>query len=147
MQDLRLLAQDGEDLEIIAAHVQDAVMQVRDLAWLPSMHRFAMVMNRFRWEGEGDARKKIYERTRSGLHFENVLRVRVRSISQDNADGVLNLLTVAFREIDAPSGVVTITFSGGAAIELDVEALEAQLSDLGLSWPTQSRPAHEVGKD
>jgi hypothetical protein len=111
------------------------------------MHRFAMVMNRFRWEGEGDARKKIYERTRSGLHFENVLRVRVRNISQDNADGVLNLLTVAFREIDAPSGVVTITFSGGAAIELDVEALEAQLSDLGLSWPTQSRPAHEVGKD
>lgn len=142
MSELRLSAEDQADLEIISACLQDAVTQVRDLVFLPQARRFALVVNRFRWEGEGAFRKRR-ERVRSGLHFENVLKARVRTIKQDRPEGILNLLAIRFEETDAPSGVVTLVFSGGGEIKLDVEALDAHLSDLGLVWETPNVPRHD----
>lgn len=144
MSDLRLSAEDAADLEVISACLQDAVTQVRDLVFLPQARRFAMVVNRFRWEGEGrSGRQDRHERTRSGLHFDNVGAARARGIAQDRGDGILNLLAVRFEELNAPSGIVTLTFSGGGEIRLEVEALEAHLSDLGLVWETQNLPHHD----
>jgi hypothetical protein len=37
---------------------------------------------------------------------------------------------------------VTLTFSGDASIQLQVECIEAELKDLGLVWRTRSRPEH-----
>jgi len=143
-KDLRLAAEDAADLEIVSAALQDAVTHVRDLAFLPSTRRFACVMNRFRWEGEGGDRKKTHERVRAGLHFENVVSARARNIAQDRPDGVLNLLAIRFDELNPPSGLVTLVFSGGAEVQLEVEALEAHLSDLGLVWETPNRPEHDL---
>lgn len=144
VKDLRLAAEDAADLEVISAALQDAVTHVRELAFLPSTRRFACVVNRFRWEGEGKSRRKSHERVRAGLHFENVLSARARNISQDRPDGVLNLLAIRFDELNTPSGVVTLVFSGGAEVQLEVEALEAHLSDLGLVWETPNKPAHDL---
>ncbi len=142
-KDLRLVAEDAADLEVISAALQDAVLQVRDLAFLPSTRRFACVVNRFRWEGEG-SRRVSHERVRAGLHFENVLAARARNIAQDRPEGVLNLLAIRFDELNAPSGLVTLVFSGGAELRLEVEALEAHLSDLGLVWETPNKPEHDL---
>jgi len=143
-KDLRLAAEDAADLEIVSAALQDAVTHVRDLAFLPSTRRFACVMNRFRWEGEGGDRKKTHERVRAGLHFENVITARARNIAQDRPEGVLNLLAIRFDELNPPSGLVTLVFSGGAEVQLEVEALDAHLSDLGLVWETPNRPEHDL---
>jgi len=143
-KDLRLAAEDAADLEIVSAALQDAVTHVRDLAFLPSTRRFACVMNRFRWEGEGGDRKKTHERVRAGLHFENVVSARARNIAQDRPDGVLNLLAIRFDELNPPSGLVTLVFSGGAEVQLEVEALDAHLSDLGLVWETPNKPEHDL---
>lgn len=144
MSDLRLSAEDVSDLEVISTCLQDAVTQVRDFAFLPHARRFAVVLNRFRWE---DAVKKAtgkHERVRAGLHFENVLGVRARNIAQDRPDGVLNLLAVRFEELNAPSGIVSLIFSGGGEIRLEVEALDAHLSDLGIVWETPHVPQHDA---
>ncbi|MDP1626554.1 DUF2948 family protein [Parvibaculum sp.] len=143
-KDLRLAAEDEADLQVISAALQDAVCQVRDLAFLPSTRRFAMVLNRFRWEGEGRARGHGHERVRAGLHFENVTAVRARHIAQDKPEGVLNLLAIRFEELNPPSGIVTLVFSGGAELRLEVEALETHLSDLGLVWETPNKPEHDL---
>jgi len=143
-KDLRLAAEDDADLQVISAALQDAVCQVRDLAFLPSTRRFACVVNRFRWEGEGAARRNTYHRVRTGLHFENVLSVRARNIAQDRPEGVLNLLAIRFDELNPPSGLVTMVFSGGAELRLEVEALEAHLSDLGIVWETPNKPEHDL---
>ncbi len=146
-EELRLSARDVEDLEVISAQMQDAVLKVGDLAHLPAARRFALVANRFRWESETKRRswfaKARHERVRAGLHFDNVMKVRTRNIAQDKPDGVLNLLAIRFEETDTPAGVVTLVFSGGAEIRLDVEALEAHLSDLGLKRETPLAPRHE----
>ncbi len=142
MSELRLSAEDRADLEILSACLQDAVTQVRDLVFLPQARRFAMVVNRFRWESKSPSAGKR-ERVRSGLHFENVLKARVRNIAQGRPEGVLNLLAIRFDETEAPSGIVTLSFSGGGEIGLEVEALDAHLSDLGLVWETPNVPQHD----
>lgn len=140
MDDLKLVALDPDDLSVISAHLQDAVLKVGDMAWLPSQHRFALVVNRFDWESAGQNQLR---RRRTGLHFDRVLRVRRSKLRTDAPDAVLNLLAVTFEEGEAPSGHVTLVFSGGAAVQLEVECLEAQMRDMGPVWETASRPVHD----
>tara|TARA_R110002110_G_scaffold62670_3_gene174688 strand:- start:82 stop:540 length:459 start_codon:yes stop_codon:yes gene_type:complete len=145
MSILRLKAEDAEDLQIIAAYLQDAVVLVKDIAYLPGTRRLAMVANRFCWEDElGPVPAgRTHKRARTGLHFDNVEKVRSRNIEQDRQEGVLNLLTIAFEEGATPSGSVVLTFSGDGEIRIDVEALEAHLADMGSSWETTNVPSHD----
>jgi hypothetical protein len=137
---LRLHALDSEDLALLSAHVQDALVRVGDIAYLPARRRFALVGSRFDWAAELEGR---LERCRTGLHFEGVQRVRCARISRQQPDVILDLLAVTFEPgPEAPGGTIRLTFAGGAAICLDVECVEAQLCDIGPRWKTATRPAH-----
>jgi hypothetical protein len=132
--ELKLVALDKDDIEIVSAHVQDAIVKVADIFWQPREHRFVMALNRFDWMSAAEAKantKADYRRCRTALRFERVLACKCRNVDQSNTEARLNLLAVEFAEKDAPAGIVTLTFSGGAAIRLDVECLEAELADLG----------------
>lgn len=138
---LRLHALDCEDLALLSAHLQDALVRVGDIAFVPSKRRFALVGSRFDWAADLDGRM---ERCRTGLHFEGVERVRCQKVARDQADAILSLLAVTFEPgPEAPSGVIHLTFAGGACICLDVECVEAQLCDLGPRWKTAARPTHD----
>jgi hypothetical protein len=143
MGKLKLYALDTEDLDVISAHLQDAVAQVGDLCWLPAEKRFVMIVNRFDWVDDGEERAE-HRRRRTALHFERVNAVRRRAIRQDAPGAVLNLLAIRFEETDAPAGAVNLIFSAGAAIRLEVECLEASMSDLGPVWTTDSVPGHDT---
>ena len=138
---LRLVALDPEDLAIISAHLQDSVVRIGDLAYLTQERRFALVVRRFDWECscEEPPRRRL-----TGLHFERVSRVRCRGIDRSEPDRMLNLLGVTFDETDPPSGTATLLFEEGAAIQLDMECIEAQMKDLGPIWPCDKRPVHDV---
>lgn len=139
---LRLHALDSEDLSLLSAHVQDALVRIGDIAYLPGKRRFALVGSRFDWAAEMEGR---LERCRAGLHFEGVQRVRCARVSRDEPDAILELLAVTFEPgPEAPGGVIRLTFAGGAAICLDVECVEAQLCDIGPRWKTAARPTHEL---
>lgn len=145
MDRLKLVALDAEDLEVVSAHVQDAVLKVGDLKYLKKEQRFVLALNRFVWEREaGSGRRSSYERRRSVLHFERVRAARASRIRRDDPDAVLELLAAQFEERDPPSGVVTLTFAGGGALELEVECLEARLADLGPAWATTAKPSHPL---
>jgi DUF2948 family protein len=142
MGTLKLIALDREDLEVISAHLQDAVARIADFAWLPAEKRFVLILNRFDWL-EGEARDRTHHRRRTALHFERVEAVKRQAIQQGNPDAVLNLLAIRFEETDTPGGVVELLFSAGATLRLDVECLEARMSDLGPAWSTTSVPEHD----
>jgi Protein of unknown function (DUF2948) len=132
---LKLIALDSDDLSIISAHMQDAVAKVADMAYLRQEKRFAMLIDRFDWisaVGEGTPLRR-----RTGVHFDRVQNARVRGFELREKDKQLNLLAVEFVEKDAPAGAVTLFFSGDAAIQLEVECLEAAISDLGPAWPAE----------
>ena len=138
---LRLVALDEDDLAILSANLQDALIPVPEIAYLPREKRFALAGKRFDWV---KAAAGGCERCATGLHFERVLSVARVGFGQDEHDRVLNLLAVAFAPGDIPAGHVTLTFSGGAAIRLEVECLEAGMADLGERWPCNKQPAHPI---
>lgn len=143
---LKLIAVDTGDLEVISAHLQDAVVLVGDMTYLPAEQRFAMVANRFDWQG-APARsddKASYHRRRTGLHFDRVLSARTQSITAGARDAVVELLAISFEAGDAPSGHIDLIFAGGGTIRLEVECIDAQMRDLGPVWETASRPCHDL---
>lgn len=149
MDRLRLLAVDSDDLAIVSAHCQDAVVKLKDCRYRAAERQFVVEMNRFVWEtAEGVSRFRLfrkaeYERRRSVLHFDQVTGVKHSGLNVTNGDQVLVLLAIRFIENDLPSGAVELVFAGGSAIRLEVEVIEAQLADVGGAWSTDARPDHD----
>lgn len=144
MEPLKLIALDDDDLKIVSAHVQDAVMKVGDLAFRVSEKQFILPMHRFVWEKAGGFLKPAAERRNSVLHFARVLSARTTGIPRNQPDEVLSLLAIGFSPSDAPAGTIDLVFSGGGAIRLGVECVEARLTDLGGAWEASSRPVHKA---
>src|SRR4029453_19667771 len=125
MSRLKLTSLDAADLEIISAHMQDAVITIGDIHFLKSSGKFALIANRFLWQNE----KPPYERRRTGLSFDRVLEAKSQRIRQGAEDAVLELLAISFSPDAEPSGTVVLTFAGGGQINLKVECIEARLED------------------
>ncbi len=138
MPDLKLLALDSEDLQVISATTQDAVVRVGDMGYAKADRRFALLMNRFVWEEDGKTRI----RKRAGLHFDRVDDVQVQGIDLNAIEGVLELLAITFTINNDPAGTVDLDFAGGGTIRLSVECLEARLADLGAAWAAKATPVH-----
>ena len=145
MDALKLVALDREDIEIVSAHLQDAVVKPADIRWRPAENRLVIALNRFDWEAANGGAPE-FRRRRAALRFDRVSACKCRNCSNcsEGREQVLNLLAVSFEETDQPGGVVTLTFSGGAALRLEVECLEAELADLGPSWTTDCCPGHVI---
>lgn len=142
MTGLKLLALDSEDLSVISTHMQDSVFKPADVAFEARRGQFSLSANRFVWENTTDKSKPL-ERRRSLLVLKRVLAVRSQGVNRTNANQVLSLLAIRFvQKEDGPDGTVEFTLSGGGAIALDVECIEAQLADIGGAWETASRPDH-----
>ncbi|HET9716846.1 MAG TPA: DUF2948 family protein [Pseudolabrys sp.] len=141
MDQLKFVVLDEEDLEVASTHLQDAVVKVSDILWRPQEKRVVVALNRFDWEAATGPDPE-YRRRRAALRFERVLACKCRQIDPARKDAVLNLLAVEFHELEAPSGAVTLTFSGGSTVRLEVECLEAELADLGPTWVTDLCPFH-----
>jgi len=142
MTPLKLLALDEEDLAVVSSHLQDAVVRVGDMAYLPSQKRFAAVLNRFDWESAVGEKAQDYRRRRTALRFDRVLSAKHKDLRPNAPDRVLSLLAIHFEVGDAPSGRVTLAFSGDVTVQLEVECLEVELRDLGPAWPTRNKPEH-----
>src|SRR5690349_169964 len=123
--ELKLVALDKDDIEVVSAHVQDSLVKISDVLWRPSEHRFVMALNRFDWMSAvelakgNSAAKPEYRRCRTALRFERVLACKCRGLDRTAKDAQLNLLAVEFAETDSPAGIVSLIFSGGGVIRLD----------------------------
>ena len=155
MPDLKLIALDGNDLSVISAHLQDAVVRQADMTYLPGEKRFAAVLNRFDWatavsnNGAKPPAKTDGERRRTGLRLERVLSAQVQGLNIKDKSATLALLAILFepsKVTEAADGHVTLTFSGGAAIRLHVECLEVEMKDLGAAWAVAHTPSHPEPK-
>jgi hypothetical protein len=129
---LNLGALEAEDLQVISTLTQDSVLPITELKWLRAKHRFALLLNRFRWEDRdaAQARGRSVERVQSILVFDNVVSVSSQGIDRSDPDIVLSLLSVEFKPGEDAAGEVILTFAGDGAIRLEVEALEANLRDV-----------------
>jgi hypothetical protein len=139
MTKLRLVAADAEDLEVISARLQDAVLKLKDTAWQPKKRRFAAVVNRLQWENGGKSR------VRAGLHFDGVLKVQSSKVKLGAEEAVIDLLAARFTPNggEDPGGVIELVLAGGGAIRLTVECIDAELADLTAPWAARGTPDHD----
>ncbi|MFN5999449.1 MAG: DUF2948 family protein [Paracoccaceae bacterium] len=144
---LRLVAQDAEDLKVISSLVQDAVLPVTELKFDQKRRRFALLLNRFRWEDkvEAEAVGRAYERVRSVLVVEDVLKVQSFGFDRSDKDLVLSLLALDFAPGADGTGRLVLTLAGDGGIALDVEALEVRLDDVTRPYraPSGKVPHHD----
>jgi len=151
-QPLRLRAEDAEDVTVLAACLQDATLRCADMTYQPQQRRFALVLNRFRWEDEGSAgsgrrliRIEPHIRVAAGLHFDGVLKVQSSGIDRGDGRAVLELLSIIAEPLgEQPAAALTLVFAGGAAIRLEVECIDAQMQDIGAPFPVRRVPQHKV---
>ena len=144
---LRLLGHDRDDIEIISAALQDAIVRVGDINWHRGKRRLTLQLQRYRWEiAETDGPG---ERVASVLSIEDVMTVRSRHFDRSNPDAFLSVLTVATVEPEASDGIdqLLITLSGGGEMAVDVEAIDVLLADTSDPRPALSRPVHDWRAD
>ena len=136
---LKLHARSVEDLTVISAALQDALVPLGDISHIPEDKSFLMVVNRFRWEQEGAQNERIH----AGLRFDAVRKVQFRGIERSNRSQFLSFLAIVFDGGEEDEGAVVMHFAGGGAIRLSVGGLYCVLADLGQSWPTEWKPLHK----
>jgi Protein of unknown function (DUF2948) len=145
MELLKLIAMDDEDLNVLSVQLQDAVLRIDDMAFLPQERRFAAILSRFDWlsaTGNGTVAGEDFERRRCALRFERVTGAQFQNLALDDKNGALALLTINFEPAEPPGGYITLIFCGRGAIRLKVEVIEAELRDLGPMWKTRAKPEH-----
>jgi hypothetical protein len=147
---LQLRAEDKDDLAVISACLQDALVPVGDIAYAPQDKSFVFVANRFRWEaGRRPARgAEGYERVLCAVAFEGVEGVLYRGFRREERGRILSLLAMRPEDngMGGGGGAIRLDFSGGATVRLETGRILCRLKDVGLPWPTPWRPAHDLGE-
>jgi hypothetical protein len=140
---LKLRAEDADDLAVLSACLQDALVAVRDLAYLAEEERFIFVANRFRWETglRPLLREEPHQRVLCVVTFGTVTAVAYRGFRRADEDRILCLL--AIRSEGGDRGAILLEFAGDAAIRLEAARIECRAKDLGEPWPTPWRPRHD----
>jgi len=153
---LKLRADDPEDLQIIAAHLQDAIVPVSEMMFLPNAQRFILVANRFCWSAAADrpeapstgdasfagGHASHFERVHCGVRFDGVRAARSRGFDRRARGTMLELLTIA-----AGEGTIDLVFAGGGDLRLEVKRIDCRMEDIGEAWPTHWRPRHEAADE
>ena len=143
VKNLKLLATSDEDLRVIAAHLQDAIVSVQDIANLKKNRIFLIQLNRFMWE---DVEKGVFrknKRIRTILKFDNVIEVNAKNISQKNQDKFLDFLAIESQQMPDKNYEMKLIFSGDSIIKVLAEVIEVTLDDQGSPWDTKNKPKHK----
>jgi hypothetical protein len=142
---LRLKAVDGDDLGVIAACLQDALIPLSEMAYLAGEGRFLAAFTRFRRECLADpAQCASLTQCQSALVFHDVLSVRHHGLDSRFGGVRLELLTMVAEPATEGASDVTLVFAGDAAVRLRVRRIHVTLEDFGEPWPAPVPPAHDL---
>ena len=143
VNNLKLLATSDEDLRVIAAHLQDSIVAVQDIANLKKNRIFLIQLNRFMWE---DVEKGIFrknKRIRTVLKFDNVINVLSKNINTKDDGSFLDFLTIESNLLNDKSYEIRLIFSGDSVIKIKAEVIDVSLDDQGSPWESKTQPKHE----
>ena len=143
VKNLKLLATSDDDLRVIAAHLQDAIVSVKDIASLKKNRIFLIQLNRFMWE---DVEKGVFrknKRIRTVLKFDNVINVLSKNVNTKDNVSFLDFLTIESNLLPDKSYEIKLIFSKDSVIKIKAEVIDVTLDDQGLPWETQTQPKHD----
>ena len=142
-KNLKLIARTVEDLRVVSAYLQDAIVNINDIANLKKNKILLLQLNRFMWE---DVEKGVFrknKRIRSILKFENVIKVKSRNINLAGKDKFLDFLTIETNQTIDNNYEMKILFAGDSILKVTAEVIEVTLDDQGEAWDTKNKPKHK----
>jgi DUF2948 family protein len=144
---LRLKAETAEDLQVLSALLQDAVLPASEIRWAPRKLRFAALVNRFRWEDKDFAERagRAYERVRAALVISGALKVSAMGVNPKDPDLILSILSLEFDPGEEGAGTLRLILAGDGVIAVQVECLDVTLQDVTRPYaaPSGRAPTHE----
>ena len=142
---LKLRAEDADDLAVLSACLQDALVAVRDLGYVAEQQSFILIANRFRWESRLRplAGEEGHQRVLCAVTFGTVASVSYRGFRRSEEDRILCLLAIRCETAGVGGETILLEFAGAAAIRLEVARVLCRARDLGEPWPTPWRPTHD----
>jgi len=141
---LKFIVKNQKDLEVISAYIQDSIVVVKDIVFLKKNRIFVMIVNRFMWENLNQSTYDKNKRIRTAIKFEDVLKVKSKSINQKNKNKILECLAIKCNKNLDNNFEIKIFFSGDNVITLIVEEIEAIMNDLGKAWNVHNVPKHKI---
>ena len=143
-KNLKLIARTVEDLRVVSAHLQDAIVNINDIANLKKNKILLLQLNRFMWEDVEKGLLRKNKRIRTILKFENVIKVKSRNINLARKDKFLDFLTIETNQMTDNNYEMKILFAGDSIIKVISEVIEVTLDDQGEAWDTKNKPKHKV---
>ena len=143
-KNLKLIARTKDDLRVVSAHLQDAIVNISDIANLEKNKIFLMQLNRFMWE---DVEKGVFrknKRIKSVLKFDNIVKVYSKNISQMEKSKFLDFLTIETIQMPDNNYEMKLVFSGNSMIKVISEVIDVTLDDQGEAWDTKNKPKHKT---
>ncbi|MCV2866894.1 DUF2948 family protein [Defluviimonas sp. WL0075] len=145
---LALRAETDEDLGVISALVQDAVLPITEIHYDRRRRELALLINRFRWEDRSaaEARGRAYERVQSVLLVGDAMGVASQGIDRNARDMILSVLSLAWEPGEDGTGRLVVTLAGDGAIAVSAECLNVALKDVTRPYAALSKkaPSHPV---
>ena len=142
-KNLKLIARTVEDLRVVSAHLQDAIVNINDIANLKKNKILLLQLNRFMWE---DVEKGVFrknKRIRTILKFENVIKVKSKNIVLAGKDKFLDFLTIETSQMINNNFEMKILFAGDSILKVTAEVFEVTLDDQGEALDTKNKPKHK----
>jgi len=142
-KNLKLIARTVEDLRVVSAHLQDAIVNINDIANLKKNKILLLQLNRFMWEDVEKGLLRKNKRIRTILKFENVIKVKSRNINLAGKDKFLDFLTIETNQMTDNNYEMKILFAGDSILKVIAEVIEVTLDDQGEAWDTKNKPKHK----
>tara|TARA_Y100000996_G_scaffold380474_1_gene334395 strand:+ start:72 stop:515 length:444 start_codon:yes stop_codon:yes gene_type:complete len=142
-KNLKLIARTVEDLRVVSAHLQDAIVNINDIANLKKNKILLLQLNRFMWEDVEKGLLRKNKRIRTILKFENVIKVKSRNINLARKDKFLDFLTIETNQMTDNNYEMKILFAGDSILKVTAEVIEVTLDDQGEAWDTKNKPKHK----
>ena len=134
---MNLNAIDTDELKIIGTILQDGLIEVSDIKYLPSIRSFFLMITRFMWEEK--IVNKVNQRIKAVLRFEDVISVYSKNIDQLNKSKKLELLTFNYYPNKSKNIEIELLFKNDAIIKLETEIIRCKLDDQGNPWSTEEQ--------
>ncbi|MDA9623810.1 DUF2948 family protein [Pelagibacteraceae bacterium] len=143
VKNLKLIANSDDDLRVISAHLQDAIVSPSGIAHLKKNRIFLIQLNRFMWE---DVEKGVFrknKRIRTILKFDNVVGVYSKNINSKDKERFLDFLAIETNILPDKYYEIKLIFSGDSVIKIRSEVIEVTLDDQGSPWESKTKPKHK----
>ena len=146
-RNLKLIGKTKEDLKVISAHLQDAIVSISGIANLKKNRIFLIQLNRFMWEDVEQGIFRKNKRIRTILKFDHVTKVASKNIDFNKKDDFLDFLAIESNEMADKTIEMNLIFSGNSVIKVFTEVIEVTLDDQGDPWESKSKPKHNLYSD